>query len=1138
MSKNYKKKNIKSVPYRDLKELYKTLFEQAADGIFIANGKGEFIEVNQSGLQMLDYTREEMLNLSIKDLIPPKGLEGDPLQMEELQNGKILLKDRYLCCKDGRLLPVEINARMMDDGNFLGVVRDISKRKLTEVKLNASEERLQLAVDTAQIGLWDWNIVTGEVLWSDQCKAHYGIPPETQMSYERFLQALHPDDRESVEAALNRAVEEHSDYDKIKRTIWPDGSLHWTSSRGQVYCNTKGEPVRMVGVTFDITKQKRAEEEMINAHHELKRLFSFNEALLSAIPTPVFYKDKEGRYLGCNKAFSNFTGVSSDQIKGKTVMELWPSENAEVYHNKDLELMHNPEQQMYEFKVQDKNGEDHPVIFAKNVFHDENKQVAGIVGAFLDISERKRLEQEHLEHLRSLKSMDRINQAIQASKNLEQMMVNVLDIVQDIFDSDRAYLLYPCDPDSPTWTVPMERNKPEYPGAFEMNLEMKMDEGIKNKFSVLLTTDGPQKFGSKGDYPLPKKVANRFNIKSIIAVALYPKTGKPWEFGVQQCSYARAWSDEERRLIQEIGRRISDSLTSLLAFRNLRESEERYRMVFENSPVSIWEEDFSAVKTFLDDLKERGVSDIEAYFNKHPEIVHKCAELTRIIDVNKAALTLHKAMNKNELITDLINTFTPESFDTFRQELVCLWNEQTEMTRDAVVKTLEGDRRNVTVSFSVCPDYEETLSKVIVSLVDITERKRAEEEISQLNQELEQRVADRTEELAKANDRLKAEIVEHKKAVESRMASEEKYRNLVENINDVHFSLDRQGNFTYISPAITRFAHYEVEEVVGKPFTRFIHPDDLTELQESFAQTLRGVNASHEFRVLAKDGMVHYVRTSSRTQYEEGQVVGVTGIMTDITKRKYAEERVKRLNHDLQEHTFALEAANKELEAFAYSVSHDLRAPLRHIDGFLELLQQRTVPLLDEKSQHYMETISDAARRMGALIDDLLRFSRMGRQEMIKKRLDMNILVREIVQELDPDTQNRNIKWHIGKLPFVTGDRAMMSMVLSNLISNALKFTRQRKQAKIEIDCMQNNDKETVIYIRDNGVGFDPKYTDQLFNVFQRLHQVEEFEGTGVGLASVRRIINRHGGKTWAEGKLNKGATFYFSLPLLKKGTN
>ena len=243
------------------------------------------------------------------------------------------------------------------------------------------------------------------------------------------------------------------------------------------------------------------------------------------------------------------------------------------------------------------------------------------------------------------------------------------------------------------------------------------------------------------------------------------------------------------------------------------------------------------------------------------------------------------------------------------------------------------------------------------------------------------------------------------------------------------------------------------------------------------------------------------------------------------------ETLINDLENRVAGRTAELTASNKELEAFAYSVSHDLRAPLRHIDGFLELLKETLGTTLDDQSLHYMDAISRAVKKLGVLIDDLLSFSRMRRHAMSFQPVAPGDLVRDIIRDLEPDIAGRTIDWHIGELPMVYGDAAMLRMVLDNLISNALKFTRPRQQARIDIGSMPCQTSKAVIYVRDNGVGFDMTYADKLFGVFQRLHRADEFEGTGIGLANVHRIITRHGGRVWAEGEINQGATFYFLLP-------
>jgi signal transduction histidine kinase len=238
-----------------------------------------------------------------------------------------------------------------------------------------------------------------------------------------------------------------------------------------------------------------------------------------------------------------------------------------------------------------------------------------------------------------------------------------------------------------------------------------------------------------------------------------------------------------------------------------------------------------------------------------------------------------------------------------------------------------------------------------------------------------------------------------------------------------------------------------------------------------------------------------------------------------------------RLEQRVAERTAALKAANVELEAFSYSVSHDLRAPLRHVAGFVEMLRKAALPKMNEKERHYLETISSSAQEAGHLIDDLLSFARMTRQELQWQSVDMGALAAQARELTSRDAPGREVRWNIAPLPRVRGDREMLRLVLENFFSNALKYTRGRAPATIDVGSVPRDDGGVVFFVRDNGVGFDMRYAGKLFGVFQRLHRSDEFEGTGIGLANVRRIVLRHGGEVWAEAALGRGATFYFTLP-------
>ncbi len=369
--------------------------------------------------------------------------------------------------------------------------------------------------------------------------------------------------------------------------------------------------------------------------------------------------------------------------------------------------------------------------------------------------------------------------------------------------------------------------------------------------------------------------------------------------------------------------------------------------------------------------------------------------------------------------------------------------------------------------------------------------------------------------------------------------SEERFRSLVK-LAPIPMSLvSRDGAITFINDRFIRIFGYTTGEIPSiSDWWHVAYPEKdyrLRTIERWNTVVDKAVHESNligpeETHVTCRDGTVRVVEVSGLLLGEEVLVCFV-----DITARKQAEEDILRLNRDLEERvidrTARLEAANRELEAFAYTVTHDLRAPLRHIDGFTGLLQRKAEGILDEQGLSYMNSISEAAKKMGLLIDDLLSFSRMGRNAMSVQPVELEPLVRDLIREFEPDTAGRDIHWQIGDLPAVSGDASMLRIVLGNLISNALKFTQTRKTGHIEIGELPGQASETVIFVRDNGVGFDMAYGDELFGVFKRLHRSDEFEGTGIGLATVRRIITRHDGRTWGEGKVDRGAAFYFSLP-------
>jgi light-regulated signal transduction histidine kinase (bacteriophytochrome) len=308
--------------------------------------------------------------------------------------------------------------------------------------------------------------------------------------------------------------------------------------------------------------------------------------------------------------------------------------------------------------------------------------------------------------------------------------------------------------------------------------------------------------------------------------------------------------------------------------------------------------------------------------------------------------------------------------------------------------------------------------------------------------------------------------------------------------------------------------------------------DQANSHHEEIMRTGRSIEVLNEDR--RPDGAMLYFHVVKSPVYDgAGKIVGSQGVLLDVTTNKQAEDEIRRLNAELEqrvvERTAQLEAANKELEAFSYSVSHDLRAPLRAVNGFAGIVIEDFGPQLPEDCRRYLERIRTSGERMGELIDDLLKFARLSRQPLSRQTVDMVRLVKDTLDELKPQHEGREIEFRIGELPPCYGDPILLKQCWINLLSNAIKYSRGRKPAIVEVGCTSKNG-EDVYFVRDNGTGFDMQYAHKLFGVFQRLHRVEEFEGTGVGLAIVQRIVHRHGGLAWAEGKENQGATFYFNL--------
>lgn len=393
------------------------------------------------------------------------------------------------------------------------------------------------------------------------------------------------------------------------------------------------------------------------------------------------------------------------------------------------------------------------------------------------------------------------------------------------------------------------------------------------------------------------------------------------------------------------------------------------------------------------------------------------------------------------------------------------------------------------------------------------------------------------------------DITERKKAEEELKKSISLYKLLSENMRDVVWLMDLKMQTTYISSSIEKLRGYTFEEIEQMPLEKHLAPESLqiamSVFEEEKAKLKSDINYSFnrtlELEFYRKDGSSLWLEnTFSIIREENGLPVSILCEGRDITERRHIQDEMKKLNAELEQRvldrTEQLSAMNKELEAFSYSVSHDLRAPLRAIDGFTRILFEEYEPNLDEEGKRLCAMIRENTRRMGQLIDDLLSFSRLSRIDLNISRIDMQKLASSAYDEITLPEQRQRIDFHLGEIASVHGDKTLLRQVWINLISNAIKFSSRRERVLIRIS--SKLEKKRVVYsIMDNGAGFDMKYVDKLFGVFQRLHSAKDFEGTGVGLAIVQHIIIRHGGQVWAEGEVDNGASFHFSLPAKALGS-
>jgi PAS domain S-box-containing protein len=416
--------------------------------------------------------------------------------------------------------------------------------------------------------------------------------------------------------------------------------------------------------------------------------------------------------------------------------------------------------------------------------------------------------------------------------------------------------------------------------------------------------------------------------------------------------------------------------------------------------------------------------------------------------------------------------------------------------------------------------------------MDEVQKQGCEEALQKLREEFDEKLKERTFALARLNEEYLQQIELCKATERALKDSEEKYRLLIEEAGDVVYSSDFSGHFTYVNPACAKLTGYTQNELLGKHFSELISPEWKERVIAFYASQFRDKKTEtlFSFPMATKSGKEKWVEQTVVQLCDGEKITGYRSIVRDISERKAAEGQLIQKSEELEKNVALLEAANKELESFSYSISHDLRAPIRAINSFASILQKKYTPALGKEGTGFLVTIIRAAKRMGALVDGLLGYIRIGQREVKMSKVDMAALAKAVINEAAKREGKTNIKFVANELPPIKCDSFLMRQVFANLLSNAIKYSKAKPDPIIEIGAADDGGMVTY-YVKDNGVGFDMQYYHKLFEVFQQLHTLEDYTGTGIGLATVKKIVSRHGGKVWAEGKVGEGATFYISLP-------
>ena len=905
--------------------------------------------------------------------------------------------------KDGTHFWSFANVSIFDHSEYgkvmVSVHTDITERKQAEETLRVSENSLRKAQEIGHIGSWHLDIEKNVLTWSDEQYKIFGHTTQSfGETYEAFLEAVHPDDREMVNRTYTEAIKNKTPYECVHRVLRPDGEIRTVLEKSEDIVDENGKTTHSLGMTLDITEQKKAEEDLINARDELNEIFNL-------VPHIICVAHTSGYYKRANPAMTKVLGYTEDEFTSRPFFDFIHPEDHEKTKN-EIE------------KQKDGN----PVIHFENRYRRKDgsyrlfawkatpaNESGNVYATASDITDSRLAEEELRQHEHIVSSTTD--------------MLALLDKHYVYLATNAAYLqAHAKAPDEVIGRTPAEVFGEEF-----------FNKVIRPRAERCMAGEDIR-FEDWIDFPA---TGRRY-----MDVAYSPYLGP----------------DTKVRGFVVTARDIT---VRKQAEEELRESKANLAMAQKMARIGSWEYNIVTNKSIWSDETYRLFG-----FEPHEfEITYKY-----YLDA-----ILHPK-DRERVVEEVNNAL--EHDDGYDGEYRIITKDGQVLTMHSIAK-LDRDSNGNPV-------------RMIVSIQDITKRKQVEEE------------------LKKSEERFSVALKDSKTTV---------------------FTQDSELIYTWVynpAPGLTP------DFVVGKTDHDLVSSNDAKVLTEMKRRVLETGVAEHGTIRFTIEGVPSYHDLNVEPLRDGNEhIVGVIGVSNNITDIKHAEKEIQKLNDELEqrvrERTIQLETANQELESFAYSVSHELRAPLRSMDGFSHAIVKQYSDNMDDEGIDFFSRIRAASQKMAELIDALLELPRLSRAEMSIADVDLSRLARNAVEYLRNSEPGRNVTFRIVDGLITKGDRKFLQAVVVNLMANAWKFTSKKESVQIEFGSEDQNGK-TVFYVRDNGAGFNMDYADKLFRPFQRLHSAEEFPGTGVGLASAKRIIDRHGGDIWAEGRVGQGATFFFTL--------